>query len=115
MNSLTKAFRGIVTKLGRTITLVNYSEGGYDISTGQNTLTASTPVNVKASIVDASKMKLNLEVEIGDLVVTIRADKFTPDQSTQATINGRTYKTVDITELYSVEDLALYQIVLRRI
>lgn len=114
VTQFTKACRGLIDKLGRSIELTNPGVVVYDPVTGTSAPGTPTTATVKAAIINAAQSKFNLEVETGDLVVSIKANEFDPDLSTEAIINGNVYKAISVNEVYAYEDLALYEIQLRK-
>lgn len=115
MSKFTKACRSLVDKLGKTIEITNPGTSTYNPTTGQTSLTGSTTAQIKAAISSANQAKINAEVEMGDLIALIKANDFTPDINSEVTINGNKYKALVVEELYAYEQIALYQLQLRRI
>ena len=107
--------RAIMRRLGTPITLSKTTMPVYDPVTGETTEGAKTAATQMADITAASKSKLNLEVQQGDLVATITAENFIPDLHTDVILNGTRYRVVFVNEVYAVKTLTLYEMQLRRI
>ena len=105
----------LLNRLGTPITLTNSGATAYDPVTGDTTAIAGATITQNADITAASASKLNLEVQVGDLVAAIANQGFIPDLATTAVLNGTTYRVVFVNEVYGFGVLTLYELQLRRI
>lgn len=115
MTSLKAPIKTLINTLGTTITLINKSTPTYDPATGTVTAGAETTRTVKADIMPVTRRE-NLDVEDGDLTVTIPAqNNFTISQFTEVVIGGDRYRALSFKGLYGFNELVAVEMQLRRI
>lgn len=112
------SFRPIVQELLRRLgTQVTFTSKGtvvYNPATGGTTVSGQTSKTLYADITQAQDYKGNLEVQEGDLIVAVPYKDFTPETDGTATFNGQTYRVVNVNDVYSWDELTMFEVQLRR-
>lgn len=119
MTSLDNKFRPLTTKLiakyGKSVTLSSNTAGSYDPTTGAATQT-SVAAPVKALVEDYSTRRdgtgfANGLILSGDKKFSIAAAGITkPKPGDSITLNSVVYAVVRITEIWSGEQVAMYEV-----
>lgn len=116
MTALDRKFRSLATRLiaknGKGVTYTSISNGSYNAADGSVTNTETT-ATIKAIIEDLGSQsgKESWQVQAGDKKFTIAAESLqSPKKGDKITLDGVVYSVVDVKEIWSGEQIAVYEI-----
>lgn len=108
----------VIDKFGKSVTLRIVTAGSYDPATRTAT-NSDADQTVNAVITNppaGSQFRESGTVRLGDRMVTIPAKNLTtvPDTSSLVVIDSREYEVVEVNPVYSGDQVAIYELLVRR-
>jgi hypothetical protein len=106
----------LVNTYGKAITLREFTGNTYDPSTGTNTPSYTDHAATGVITSFAERLIDGSSIKTGDLSVTVPAKDLTFDPSTEdkVTVNGEDWSIVNPSRTYSGEEVATFQLQIRR-
>lgn len=113
LDALTAVALSLHNKFGTAATLKQTTTGAYNPATGQ---ASTTVVDLEVFGVPArySTFELGDTIEEGDIRFTIAGDAATPDVDDTVTFGGDTYRVISVKAQYATDNVAYYELQLRR-
>lgn len=113
LDALTKVAKKLHAKFGTEVTLRQVTTGAYDPAIGTAAETVTT-VNISGVPAAYSDMEFGDTIKQGDLRLTIAGEDATPTMDDEVEFGGNRYEIVDIKVQYATDDVAYYELQLRR-
>lgn len=113
LDALTKVALTLHNKFGTAATLKQTTTGAYNPATGAASVTV-TDIEVFGVPSQYGTMELGDTIEEGDVRFTIAGDAATPTQDDTLVLGAETYRIISIKSQYATDDVAYYELQLRR-